>query len=35
VVRGAAFRAGRWHDNVLYGVLRAEVELDADGTILA
>jgi RimJ/RimL family protein N-acetyltransferase len=35
VMRGAAFRAGRWHDNVLYGVLRAEVEPEADGTILA
>ena len=35
VARGAAFRGGQWHDNVLYGVLRAEVELDADGTILA
>jgi RimJ/RimL family protein N-acetyltransferase len=33
VMRGAAFRAGRWHDNVLYGVLRAEVETEADGTI--
>jgi RimJ/RimL family protein N-acetyltransferase len=35
VARGAAFRAGQWHDNVLYGVLRAEVELEADGTISA
>jgi ribosomal protein S18 acetylase RimI-like enzyme len=33
VLRGATFRAGGWHDLVLYGVLRAEVELDADGLI--
>jgi RimJ/RimL family protein N-acetyltransferase len=33
VARGAAFRAGQWHDNVLYGVLRAEVALEADGTV--
>jgi RimJ/RimL family protein N-acetyltransferase len=31
VMRGAMFRAGRWHDDVLYGVLRSEVDLgDAD-----
>jgi RimJ/RimL family protein N-acetyltransferase len=33
VKRGATFRAGRWHDNVVYSVLRAEVDHDADGTI--
>jgi ribosomal protein S18 acetylase RimI-like enzyme len=33
VRRGATYRAGRWHDSVLYGVLRAEVELDAGGMI--
>jgi RimJ/RimL family protein N-acetyltransferase len=31
VLRGATFRAGKWHDQVVYGVLRAEVELNADG----
>lgn len=35
VARGAAFRAGQWRDNVLYGVLRAEVKLEADGTTSA
>jgi RimJ/RimL family protein N-acetyltransferase len=33
VLRGATFRAGKWHDQVLYSVLRAEIELDADGEI--
>lgn len=28
VLRGYAFRAGRWRDCVLYSVLRAEVDLD-------
>jgi RimJ/RimL family protein N-acetyltransferase len=27
VTRGAAFQAGRWHDAVVYSVLRSEVEL--------
>jgi RimJ/RimL family protein N-acetyltransferase len=27
VLRGAAFQGGRWHDGVLYSVLRAEVDL--------
>jgi RimJ/RimL family protein N-acetyltransferase len=27
VLRGCAFQGGRWHDGVLYSVLRAEVEL--------
>lgn len=27
VLRGATFRAGRWHDQVIYSVLRHEVEL--------
>jgi RimJ/RimL family protein N-acetyltransferase len=27
VLRGATFRAGRWHDQVIYSVLRDEVEL--------
>jgi RimJ/RimL family protein N-acetyltransferase len=27
VMRGAAFQGGRWHDGVVYSVLRAEVEL--------
>ncbi len=30
VIRGAMFRHGQWHDDVLYGVLRAEVDLDPD-----
>jgi RimJ/RimL family protein N-acetyltransferase len=29
VLRGFAFRAGRWHDFVLYSVLRSEVDLTA------
>jgi RimJ/RimL family protein N-acetyltransferase len=29
ILRGATFRAGRWHDQVIYGVLRDEVELRA------
>ena len=33
VLRGATFRAGKWHDQVVYGVLRAEIELNADGEI--
>jgi RimJ/RimL family protein N-acetyltransferase len=28
VIRGAAFQGGRWHDGVLYSVLRDEVDLD-------
>ncbi len=31
VKRGATFRVGRWHDEVVYSVLRAEVKHDADG----
>ena len=27
VLRGATFRAGRWHDQIIYSVLRDEVEL--------
>jgi RimJ/RimL family protein N-acetyltransferase len=27
VLRGATFRAGRWHDQIIYSVLRHEVEL--------
>jgi RimJ/RimL family protein N-acetyltransferase len=27
VMRGCAFQGGRWHDGVIYSVLRAEVEL--------
>jgi RimJ/RimL family protein N-acetyltransferase len=30
-LRGATFRQGRWHDQVIYSVLRDEVELEADG----
>jgi RimJ/RimL family protein N-acetyltransferase len=30
VMRGAAFQGGRWHDAVIYSVLRDEVDLDAD-----
>jgi RimJ/RimL family protein N-acetyltransferase len=29
VMRGVSFREGRWHDGVLYSVLRGEVDLDA------
>jgi RimJ/RimL family protein N-acetyltransferase len=29
VARGGAFQNGRWHDAVIYSVLRAEVDLDA------
>jgi RimJ/RimL family protein N-acetyltransferase len=29
VLRGAGFRDGRWHDGVLYSVLRDEVDLDS------
>ncbi|MGD0609259.1 MAG: GNAT family protein [Streptosporangiaceae bacterium] len=29
VLRGATFRAGHWHDHVIYSVLRDEVELPA------
>ncbi len=28
MLRGYAFRAGRWRDCVLYSILRAEVDLD-------
>lgn len=27
VMRGAAFQGGRWHDGIIYSVLRSEVEL--------
>ncbi len=33
VLRGAMYRNGRWHDDVIYGVLRAEVDLDPDDTV--
>ncbi|TMR12190.1 GNAT family N-acetyltransferase [Nonomuraea turkmeniaca] len=26
VLRGAGFRAGRWHDGVLYGIVRADLD---------
>jgi RimJ/RimL family protein N-acetyltransferase len=29
VMRGCAFQGGRWHDAVLYSILRAEVDLGA------
>lgn len=29
VLRGATFRLGRWHDQVIYSVLRDEVELES------
>lgn len=29
IARGAAFQNGRWHDAVIYSLLRAEVDLDA------
>jgi RimJ/RimL family protein N-acetyltransferase len=29
VLRGVTFRDGRWHDGVMYSVLRGEVDLDA------
>jgi RimJ/RimL family protein N-acetyltransferase len=29
IARGAAFQNGRWHDGVIYSVLRAEVDLSA------
>lgn len=34
IMRGTTFRQGRWHDQVLYSVLRDEVELadSADGS---
>lgn len=28
ILRGTTFRQGRWHDQVIYSVLRDEVELD-------
>lgn len=31
VLRGTTFRQGRWHDQVIYSVLRAEVTLDDTG----
>jgi RimJ/RimL family protein N-acetyltransferase len=31
VLRGTTFRQGRWHDQVIYSVLRDEVELDDSG----
>ena len=33
VVRGSTFRQGRWHDQVLYSVLRDEVTLDEAATV--
>lgn len=37
ILRGITFRQGRWHDQVIYSVLRDEVELDdfaaEDGTV--
>lgn len=37
ILRGTTFRQGRWHDQVIYSVLRDEVKLDdsvaADGTV--
>jgi RimJ/RimL family protein N-acetyltransferase len=30
VLRGATFRAGRWHDQIIYSVLRDEVDLEAE-----
>lgn len=33
VMRGAAYQGGRWRDGVIYSVLRAEVELDADSLL--
>jgi RimJ/RimL family protein N-acetyltransferase len=32
VLRGATFRAGRWHDQIIYSVLRDEVELSDPAT---
>ncbi|WP_220447863.1 GNAT family N-acetyltransferase [Nonomuraea diastatica] len=26
VLRGSGFRAGRWHDSVLYSMIRADLE---------
>jgi RimJ/RimL family protein N-acetyltransferase len=34
VLRGTTFRQGRWHDQVIYSVLRNEVELE-DPTVTA
>jgi RimJ/RimL family protein N-acetyltransferase len=31
VLRGTTFRQGRWHDQVIYSVLRDEVELEDSG----
>lgn len=28
VIRGCVYRAGRWHDGVIYGILRDEVEIE-------
>ena len=30
ILRGSTFRQGRWHDQVMYSVLRDEVELEPD-----
>jgi RimJ/RimL family protein N-acetyltransferase len=32
VLRGTTFRQGRWHDQVIYSVLRDEVELEDPAT---
>ena len=32
VLRGATFRVGRWHDQIIYSVLRDEVELSDPAT---
>jgi RimJ/RimL family protein N-acetyltransferase len=37
ILRGTTFRQGRWHDQMIYSVLRSEVELEdfaaADGAV--
>ncbi len=33
VLRGVGFQGGRWHDGVLYSVLRDEVDLQAPGDL--
>jgi RimJ/RimL family protein N-acetyltransferase len=32
ILRGTAFRQGRWHDQIIYSVLRHEVELEDPAT---
>jgi RimJ/RimL family protein N-acetyltransferase len=32
ILRGATFRAGRWHDQVIYSVLRGEVDQEVPAT---